>query len=55
MHYNSAGGAEMAGRLVARFPVDGRHGENVAVHDIVNTQTQEEPQNNWPDHKGYGK
>ena len=36
------GGAEMAGGMVARFPVDGR--QDVAAHNVVNTPIQEEPQ-----------
>ena len=38
------GGAEMAGGMVARFPVDGRRAESLDVPNVVNTQTQEEPQ-----------
>ena len=36
------GGAEMAGGMVARFPVDGR--QDAAAHNVVNTPVQEEPQ-----------
>ena len=34
----------MAGGMIARFPVDGRRAESVDVQHVVNTQTQEEPQ-----------
>ena len=36
------GGAEMAGGMVARFPVDGR--QDAAAHNVVNTPVQEELQ-----------
>ena len=38
------GGAEMAGGMVSRFAVDGRRAESGDVQKVVNTQTQEEPQ-----------
>ena len=38
------GGAEMAGGMITRFPVDGRRAESLDVQHVVNDKTQEDPQ-----------